>query len=353
MAIGDLVIATPAIRRLREGLKGAEIDLLTTTWTAPAALGNPHIDHIEVVSLALFFSPGYATLLSTLKLIRRLRRKRYDLAVIFHKHRAIERFVRMLGISRRYYFNDGQSGNTILLDESRHSAITAWGLADLALEDNGVDGTPTPRLNELCYEWFVLPDEAEQADIVLHDSQLKEGDYAVLLPGGGVNPRVDNRVKRWSADKFADLANELMNQHGLKIVLLGGESDNDAALTVEGNNSAPDLVNLCGKVDLRISAAIMQKAGIVVCNDSGPLHIAAAVGAPVVGIFGPTGFRHKLPPGENVSAACLDLPCSPCYFGIFKGCIFDNIRCMDELTVEEVSEVVNRVLLLSKSVVKS
>ena len=86
----------------------------------------------------------------------------------------------------------------------------------------------------------------------------------------------------------------------------------------------------------------MKLSRMVICNDSGPLHVASAVKAPTVAIFGPTGEKLKLPPGKNISSVALDLPCRPCYFGTFKGCIFDNVRCMDELTVNQVMDVVTR-----------
>ena len=95
---------------------------------------------------------------------------------------------------------------------------------------------------------------------------------------------------------------------------------------------------------MRLSAAIMSQSSLIVTNDSGPLHVAAALGIPTVGVFGPTGVALKLPPGDNVQSANLGIPCSPCYFGRFKGCIFDNLKCFDELHSDVVNEAVARAM---------
>lgn len=105
-ALGDLVIATPAIRRLRTGLKDARIDLLTTEWSAPAMEGNPNLDRLIVVDDAIFFNPGIGTFIPTVRLIGKLRREKYDAAVIFHQHRFIKLFVKMTGISKRFGFGE-------------------------------------------------------------------------------------------------------------------------------------------------------------------------------------------------------------------------------------------------------
>ncbi len=374
-ALGDLVIATPAIRRLRTGLKDARIDLLTTEWSAPAMEGNPNLDRLIVVDDAIFFNPGIGTFIPTVRLIGKLRREKYDAAVIFHQHRFIKLFVKMTGISKRFGFGEEDNNKfvrrhpsagdppagglltaedrqrSVRLDESRHSALTAWELADLAVCELGGDPVEPPLLDELRYEWFVQAGEIEEAERILNDigiavchserSEESDGDFVVILPGGGVNPSVKDTVRRWSSEKFRQLAMRIRDEFDLRVILLGGESDNKTAQEVSGDDTT-GIINHCGKYNLRIAAAIMKKSRFVVSNDTGPLHIAAGVNVPVVGIFGPTGIGQKLPPGERTYAASLKLPCSPCYFGVFKACIFDSIRCLEELDVETVMAVVRQ-----------
>jgi len=348
-ALGDLTIATPAIRRLRDGLPEARIDLLTTSWSAPAVVANPCIDRLIVIRDEIFFSPGLRTLPPTAKLLLELRRERYDAALIFHRRRAVELFIKAAGIPDRYRFNGGEDGKSVLLDEGRHSALTAWELADLMVRKLGGEEVQPPGLEGLRYEWFVQPDEAQRARDLLVQSGVGERPFAVFLPGGGVNPRVNSRVKRWGTSGFAALAEWLRNEAGFQILLLGGSSDRSACAEV-ADEAMVEVIDLSGGLDIRLSAAVMALSGLVVSGDSGPLHIAAAVGVPVVGIFGPTGVRHKLPPGDRVYAASLGLPCSPCFFGAFSGCIFDRIRCLEELPVETVEDAVRKALEHTTSV---
>jgi ADP-heptose:LPS heptosyltransferase len=124
-ALGDLVIATPAFRRLREGLPNVKIDLLTTEWTAPAAKGNNCFDEMLVYPNKAFFSTDWQRCFRLTRLASELRRRHYDAAVLFHKHPAINRLVRASGIRKRIRFGNESSGDSLFLDEGRHSALTA------------------------------------------------------------------------------------------------------------------------------------------------------------------------------------------------------------------------------------
>ncbi len=338
-ALGDLVIATPAIRRLREGFPKARIDLLTTNWTAPAIVGNPHVDKLITVDNGLFFAPGLTTAVPTLKLIKRIRRERYDAAVLFHQHEMIDRFVAACGIRMRFRFSDNNDARSVNLDEKRHSADTAYELAEMAVAGLGGESTSEPEFNNLKYEWHVSDEEREIADNTIQFYDLKHKAFIVIFPGGGVNPNNQAELKRWGAGNFAQLMDRINGEWKIPVVLMGAPSDIPVSRLVF-NNTIAGKFDFTGKYNLRTVAALVKRSVLAISNDSGPLHVSAAVGTPVVGIFGPTGASVKLPPGAANRAASSQLPCSPCYFGSFKGCIFNRFRCMEELSVEDVFKVV-------------
>ncbi|MCF7810647.1 glycosyltransferase family 9 protein [bacterium] len=338
-----MVIATPAIQRLHEGLTDARIDLLTTNWTAPAAVGNPCIDNMITANSNVFFSPSIGSIIPAIQLIRLIRQRRYDAAVLFHSHPVIERFILLTGIKKRFCFDGMNNSRSIHLDEKRHSAITAWELADLTVRSLGGKEAEYPFLENLRYSWYIDKSDSEKADIILQKTGLKGKDFVAVFPGGGVNPNSSENVRRWAQEKYAELVQNIIKESALKVVLMGSETDLEPTLFIT-REAGIGVVNLCGKQDIRTTAAIMKKSKLVISNDSGPMHIAAAIGTPVVGIFGPTGVKLKLPPGEKSFSVSLGLPCSPCYFSAFKACIFDRIRCMDELTVDKVMEAVRRAL---------
>ena len=127
--------------------------------------------------------------------------------------------------------------------------------------------------------------------------------YAVLLPG------TNWATKRWPADKFAKLVTPLRDRFGLASVYAG--TSTDAQLATAGVSEGA--IDLCGQTDLKQLAALIEGASLVIANDSGPMHIAAALGRPLVTLFGPTNPVRTGPHLRPESVLRLDLPCSPCY----------------------------------------
>jgi len=332
-ALGDLVIATPAIQRLRDGLPEARIELLTTDWAAPAVKGFEALDETIVAPHKLFFGRR-PKLINLLKLAFKLRSKKYNAAVVFHISRRIDLFTVTAVGTYRFWFGEKNAERQTYLDEEKHSALTACDLADLAVTALGGRSVKPLELKDIQYHWCVLDEERRTARNLL-DAEGVSGRYAVIFPGGGSNPSATNREKRWTAAGFAALAEWIAESRGLQVLVMGGSSDKDAVEAMMNlTKNAP--VNLAGKTSVRILAAILSQAGLVVSNDSAPMHIACAVGAPTLGIFGPTGANAKAPIGKRSASVSLGLPCSPCYFSVFKGCIFDQIRCMTELSPDHV-----------------
>ncbi len=344
-ALGDLVIATPAIKRLREGLPFATIHLLTTDWSAPAVMNNPNLNQIIVVPNRIFFQPSIKTVFPTYRLFKKLYNYKYEAAVIFHKNKNVVKFITFLGIEKLYYFIDlyDIKGEGVVLDEARHSAITAWELADLVVRKLNGQSSEVPYLQDLEYQWFCSDDEVNEARSIIQHWGLKEREFIVFFPGGGKNPNINEPVRRWGTYKWANLANLIIEKYHYKVVLLGNQDDKEVcALT--NLQCGGKLFNLSGRYNIRQTAAIVKMSKLVISNDSAPLHISGALGVPTVGIYGPNGAQHKLPPGKYCYSISAGLKCSPCFFTVFKGCIYDYIKCMEDLTPEFVFDRVKYIL---------
>jgi len=146
--------------------------------------------------------------------------------------------------------------------------------------------------------------------------------YAVLLPG------TNWATKRWPVEKFARLVAPLRQRFGLEVVVAGGPD-------VEGlANQIPDATNLVGKTNLPQLVALLDRADVVIANDSGPMHIAAALGKPLVAIYGPTNPVRTGPYGRMETVVRLDIPCSPCYS---RQCSHQS--CLQWLGIEPVLEL--------------
>ena len=335
-------MATPAIGRLREAFPDARIELLTTDWAEPAVRGCTLVDEVICVPAGLFFSKSASSLAGLVRLLMQLRSRNYDIAVVFHVSRMIHRWVAFTGIPNRFGFGKVASARLVLLEEMRHSALVNCDLADLVINSSGGKQLAEVSMTDLKYHWKISPDEDESASRYLNEAAIVHP-FAVLFPGGGSNPSVTNTERRWPADKYAELAIWLREERKLHVLILGGASDTAVAeqvVELVGN----DVISLAGLTDLRTTAAIVARAEVSISNDSAPMHISSAVGTPTVGVFGPTGARTKAPLGERCASVSLGLPCSPCYFTKFQGCIYDNIRCMNELSASRVAESVTRIL---------
>lgn len=152
--------------------------------------------------------------------------------------------------------------------------------------------------------------------------RLKEdiGDYAVLVPGARWE------TKKWPSDKFGKVASML----NIKTVIIGSSSDAEIAKGIESYSNGKAL-SIAGKTDIKELISIIRGARYAITNDSGPMHIAAAFGIPVVAIFGPTNPVRTGPYGKNNIIVTAGVSCAPCYK---KNC--KSIKCMHDVSVEDV-----------------
>jgi len=151
------------------------------------------------------------------------------------------------------------------------------------------------------------------------------GPLVALLPGARW------RTKCWPAERFGPVADALVERTGARVVVAGGENDRDAAQAI-GDNARGDVLDLVGRTDLVELAVLLSRAALVVCVDSGPMHLAAALGRPVVAIFGPTNPVRTGPYGRGHTIVTAGLDCQPCYRRHCR-----HVRCLEAVTAEEVS----------------
>jgi len=162
-------------------------------------------------------------------------------------------------------------------------------------------------------------------DMLLRRYGLTAGGYAALMPGAEYGP-----AKRWPARHFASVA-ETFTKSGVTVILMGSQKDSAAAADIK--TIAPDVIDLTGQTIITDVIDLIAAARCVVANDSGLLHIAAAVGVPVVGIYGSTSAQHTPPQSETAFTVSLNLPCSPCGKRV---CPLGHLDCLEKLEPERV-----------------
>ncbi len=284
--LGDVLMATPAIRALATAYPDAEIDALTTRWSAPALEGNPRVTTVLPY-------PERPSPWALLRLARRLRRRGYDLGVGLDRspvvnallaltgipiRAGVDNLGRGVGLSHRARPEPGQHETDLFL-----AVLAALGIA---ADDAAPEYHPTRADREWAANWA---GDRPRPIVVLH-------------PGGAVNPGSTLLTKRWPPERFAALAERLVAEWGGTVVLVGAASDREAVEQVLGALPFP-AVDLAGRLSLSGLAALCEQADLYVGNDSGTTHLAAAVGTPTVAIFGPTSPRRYRPRGAR-SVAC-------------------------------------------------
>jgi heptosyltransferase-2 len=294
--IGDALMAQPLLVRLKDS--GATIDALAPEWVAPVLRRVPEVDHV----IATQFRHGALELASRWRLARELRRRGYDQAIVLPNSWKSALVPFLAGIPLRTGY-PGELRYGLL--NSIHKATNS----PMPVHYARLAGDPDTELAQPRLE--VAPGEVAETARRFGI----EGRYAVFCPGAEYGP-----AKRWPY--FKQLAEKMQTP----VVLLGSAKDQEAAKDVRG-------VNLIGKTTLDEAIRLIAGAAVVVSNDSGLMHVAAALGRPQVALFGSSSPEHTPPASSKARVLWLHLECSPCFA---RECPLGHFRCMKEITVEQV-----------------
>ncbi|MFN3821356.1 MAG: glycosyltransferase family 9 protein, partial [bacterium] len=194
-ALGDVVIHTPALKRLREGLNDWKIEFLTIPWSAPPVYHSVRINKLVLIDNDIFFKPRLMTFFPTLQTWWDLKKEKYDAILVCHRHKMIVTYFQLLNVRRFFAYN--LPGRGVLMDEGHHCVMTAWELGNFAAEALGATSLDKPELQDIRLEWFISDEEREEAKNILHRWGLDNESFIVFCPGGGVNPRVHSPDRRW------------------------------------------------------------------------------------------------------------------------------------------------------------
>jgi heptosyltransferase-2 len=337
ISVGDVLFTTPAVRALRLGFPRAHLTYLVGSWSRDVIENNPNLDEIIVYDAPRHSQDRGRAWLSTLGCLRQLRRKRFDMAVVFHRTSFAGLLALLAGVPNRVGFDYHGQGRfltqRVAYEVGKHEVDRYLDVVRcLGLSPAG-----------LWTEMQVGKKEQDEASQLLRANGLKPDEIIfAVLPGGGKNPGTFMPTKRWPADRFARLIDEMARRFQVKVLLVGGPGDEEVVGSVISQMESR-AVNLVGKTTFKQLAAVLQRCRLFIGGDSGPLHIAAAVGTPTVGIFGPSDPRLVAPRGEKHLAVWKKVSCSPCYWPDtvaaghdFSECGEGSRECMSAIQVEDV-----------------
>ena len=325
--LGDAVMALPAVSGLIECSRRGRVLIIGS----PSSAGlYSRLDGVLAYGVT---QPGGGVLRSLASIVKGstiLRSLRPVLILSFTRSFTSAATCFLGRVPRRIGFGDS-AGSFLYTDEVRRRAVDAEHLIDVfnqIVESIGI------KVESRIPELQPLESDIGLGRAMLRAHGLREGGYVCLFPGARYGP-----AKMWPAHRFALLGDSIADKFNLDIVIAGGRKERSACHAVESLMSRR-AVNLCGNTDLAALIGILRLSGGVVSNDSGGMHLGAALGAPVVGLFFSTDPVWTGPVSKRSMAIYHRMECSPCFE---RDCSRGNI-CTASVEVAEVLEALDRIM---------
>ncbi len=325
-AVGDLVLITPSLRALRARFPKAQIQVVVGREGHELIQRCPYVD-----DLIVYDRQRDGRLGGLLRLGAKLRRAQFDLVIDFQNNRA-SHWLGFLSAAPQRYGWDGRRWSWLLTHHLNppKTAIPPVENQFRLLGLLGIQGASTHL------ELWPGPSDEAQAGSLLKDAWVAENQPVVVIHPGS-HPRWVS--KRWPWERYVQLIDELGQIARARVILTG--SDQERQLGEQIYKAAKvKPVSVMGRTSLNELAALIRRAHCFVGSDTAPLHIAAAVGTPLVALFGSTDPVRHLPPSPRLRLHKVDLPCSPCYRPVCPRLGAGHMECMKEISVEAVRDSV-------------
>ncbi|BBO72554.1 ADP-heptose--LPS heptosyltransferase [Desulfosarcina alkanivorans] len=327
--IGDAVMTTPAVRAIRRHFPGARISLLAKPWVAPVFAHSPHVDEIIVYEA----NGRHRGAMGPIRLARDLRRHRFDAAIFLQNAIEAALIAFLAGIPVRIGF-DTDARRPLLTHAVRCTrAIKAIHQTGYYLEIlKGIGVVDGDQVLELT----LGENDREQARQLL----TRQGvDPAARIVG--LNPSATfGPAKQWFPERYAALGDRLRDEWGATVLIFGGPSDRELGENIRRMMHGP-AIDLSGRTSLGQAMALIDRCDAFVTNDSGLMHVAAALNTPLVAIFGSTNSTTTSPHSDTSRIVRVPIECSPCMKPV---CPLGHMNCMKQVSVELVFDTLKGLL---------
>jgi len=313
--VGDSVLAIPAMKAVRARFPDAEITLLVRPWVAGLFSSAPFVDKV-------WSEEKPSGLGDWIRITRDMRNRRFDLALLLPNsfESALMMFLGRVP-ERVGYATDGRQWmltNAVTADSSVGHQVNYY--LNLAKVLSATADRPSIEIE-------ATRQERESARTLLATEGIPHTSrFIVLNPGAAYGS-----AKRWHEDRFATVADRLAIELGVHVAIIGSEAERPTANQIRDRLKSTTAV-LSGKTSLEMLIGVLAESSLMITNDSGPMHIAAALGVPTVAIFGSTDEKATGPYGPRTRIVKHAVDCSPC---LLRECPIDH-RCMNLVTVDDV-----------------
>jgi lipopolysaccharide heptosyltransferase II len=310
--IGDMVLSTAVVRALRGAFPQARITVLASERNREILTYNPHVDEILIYQGILWF-------------IKTVRPRRYDLVIDpFVTYELKQAFMTYLA-GGKYRIGFEEAGREIFFNLRGPVASTYKRMVEHLLDLVEFLGG---KRKDCEPEVFLSQKELQWASETLVSKEININKLTIAIHPGAYYPS-----QRWPTERFGALARRILEQYEVKVILLGSRDEQDLVKKMK-EISGKGIQDFSG-LRLRELMTLLSKCDLIVCNNSGPLHIASALKVRTVSMIGPTVTPLWLPYGEHHTVINKGLFCSPCNRAVCRG-----HECMESITVDEVFDAV-------------
>jgi len=326
--VGDTILSYPAVEQLKAFFPKSHLAVLVPSYLVDLWKTFPYVDEI----IPFQKKAGIGSIWEDLNLSQSLKERNFDLAVILPRSFRSAFHIYLARIPIRIGYRD-EWRSLFLTHGIRRTQEVLRGhrvhyYLKLIEPFGKIETPPSPRI-------FLREEDRKWADRALKDLEIPEGKPLI-----GMNPGATyGSAKCWPPDRFGELGKRLASNWEAKVLLFGKEGERPIVYEVLRHLGTKG-IDLTGKTGLLQLAALLERCSLLVTNDTGTMHIAAAVGTPVVALFGPTPHLMTGPWGEGHVVVSRDASCRPCWKRV---CPTDH-RCMEGIPVEEVEEAAEKQL---------
>ncbi len=297
-ALGDIIQALPAVCSLAESFSNAQIHWFVRPEYAPLIENHPCIHKIVAFNRTRLGKWWYrpAVFAELVKLVSQLRKEKYDIVFDFQGRFRSAIFTWLSGCKQRIGMAQTQEFTSPFYTQKVRQSASSVHLVDYFLDMACAAGAKRSKI-----EFGLKPDmqSVEEVHKLLTSHHINADNYTVFVPGATVE------AKRWPVENFAALADKVYEKYRCSIIAIGSESEKAIAEKLKTLAKSP-VINFAGGTNMQQLVALLAEAKIVVSNDTGPAHIAAALGAPMVLIFGLTNPSRVGPYGRNETVAAVE-----------------------------------------------
>src|SRR5437016_2949906 len=330
--IGDVLLATPTVRAIRAARPDVRVTMMVNRGTEDVLSGNPDMD--EIIAL------DKGSLAAQSRLIAGLRRQRFDTVIDLTDGDRSAFLSWISGAPVRIGFNDEERwrGHYYTQVVQSVSGVRHRIDRDLeALKPLGIQAvSKDPQL-------WLTPEEENSADQLLDQLGVQRSQSTVIL-----QPGARYWFKAWPPERFAELADRLTSQYGCQVLIGGSDQDDDLAQQIRQMAKSRSII-MAGRTTIKQFAAIAKKSALFVGSDSGAMHVATAVGTPVVALFGPSNPAEWGPRGGAAEVIYKGLDCRTCFH---PTCLRGEQNCMQLITIDEVIMAAARLLARARLAIR-